>query len=77
MRQGVTSTVTVADLLRQGAEEIDASCLRCGENWRAPITILPSATTLAKIAELMVCPACGGREVEVAPAWPGDAPRAN
>lgn len=77
MRGAEPSAITVADLQNRGVEEIDASCLRCGENWQAPITVLPSATTLAKIAELMVCPACGGREVDVTPAWPGDAPKTN
>jgi Zn finger protein HypA/HybF involved in hydrogenase expression len=77
MRTVSLSAITVADLIMRGVEEIDASCLRCGENWRAPISILPSATSLAKIEELMVCPACGGRNVDVAPAWMGDAPRAD
>ncbi|MGO9390241.1 hypothetical protein [Rhodoblastus sp.] len=67
----------VADLLMHGVEKIEASCLRCGESWDAPITMLPSATTLAKIQELMICPACGGRNVGVTPVWPGDAPKTN
>jgi hypothetical protein len=45
--------------------------------WKAPITVLPSAATLAKIEELLICPTCGGREIDVTPAWPGDVPRAN
>jgi len=77
MRTVSLSAITVADLLMRGVEEIDASCLRCGESWRAPITMLPPATTLAKIEELMVCTACGSRNVDVAPAWPGDAPKTN
>jgi len=77
MRRVAPSTITVADLLMRGVDEMDASCLRCGENWQAPIGFLPPATTLAKISELMVCPACDGWEVEVAPAWPGDAPKIN
>ncbi len=71
------SAITVADLLMQGVEKIDASCFRCGESWRAPITLLPSATTLMKIQELMVCPACGGRLIDAVPRWPGDAPKTN
>lgn len=77
MRGAEPSAVTVADLLMRGVEGIDASCLRCGENWRAPITMLPPATSLAKIAELMVCPICGSGNVDVAPAWMGDGPKAN
>lgn len=75
MRRDELSGITVADLFGQGVEEIDASCLRCGESWQAPITMLPSATNLVKIQELMVCPACGGRDVDVAPAWVGEVPR--
>jgi hypothetical protein len=77
MRRVESSAITVADLLMQGVEKIEASCLWCGENWRAPITILPSPTTLAKIKKLMVCPACGGRLIDAAPAWPGDAAKTN
>jgi Zn finger protein HypA/HybF involved in hydrogenase expression len=77
MRRAEPSAIAVADLLMRGVEKIDASCLRCGENWQAPISILPPATTLAKIAELMVCPACGGREVDIAPAWMGEVPKTN
>jgi hypothetical protein len=77
MRRVEPSAITVADLFRLGAEEIDASCLRCGESWQAPITMVPSATTLAKIQKLMVCPTCGGRQIDAAPAWPGDATKPN
>jgi hypothetical protein len=77
MRQVETSAITVTDLFMRGVEEIDSSCLRCGENWRAPITMLPPATTLAKIEALMVCPACGCRNVDVAPAWPGEVQSTN
>ena len=77
MRKVEPSAVTVADLLMRAGEEIDASCSRCGENWQAPISILPPSTTLAKIAEVMVCPACGGREVDIAPAWMGEVPKTN
>jgi DNA-directed RNA polymerase subunit RPC12/RpoP len=62
------SAITIADLQGRGIDEIDAACLRCGENWLAPITILPPATTLPKIEALMVCPICGSRNVDVAPA---------
>jgi len=77
MRTVTPSAITVADLLRRGVDEIDASCSRCSENWQTPISILPPATTLAKIAEVMVCPACGGREVDIAPAWMGEVPKTN
>jgi Zn finger protein HypA/HybF involved in hydrogenase expression len=57
--------VTVADLTEQGVDAVDASCPRCSADWRPPITFLPPATTLATIEALMVCPACGGRDIEI------------
>jgi uncharacterized Zn finger protein (UPF0148 family) len=59
------SEVTVAELTAQGIEALEATCLRCGAEWQPPITFLPPATTLDKIAALMVCPTCGGRDVEI------------
>jgi Zn finger protein HypA/HybF involved in hydrogenase expression len=77
MRNIEPSAVTVADLIRRGADEVRASCQQCGDSWRAPITFLPSATTLEKIGQLMICPACGGRKIVAAAAWPGDIPKFN
>ena len=57
--------ITVAELTAQGVEAVDASCSRCGAEWRPPISFLPPATTHAKIATLMACPTCGGRDVEI------------
>ena len=59
--------VTVGDLAASGIDEVDAMCVRCGSVWRSPISFLPPATTLEKIAELMSCRACGGREIDVEP----------
>jgi hypothetical protein len=72
MRRVQPSAITVADLLMQGVEKIDASCLWCGESWDALITMLPSLTSLAKIKELMVWPAFGSRHIDAAPEWLGD-----
>ena len=61
-------TLTVAELLAAKIDEVDAMCLRCGRTWRAPISFLPATTSLEKIAELMSCPTCGGRKIDVGPA---------
>ena len=59
------SEVTVAELTAHGVETVEASCLRCGQGWWPPITFLPATTTIRKIAALMVCPTCAGRDVEI------------
>ena len=69
--------VTVAELAEHGVDSVDAICEKCGNSWRAPIHILPPATTLAKVAALMLCPNCGGRHVEVTPASPEEHPTAH
>jgi hypothetical protein len=56
---------TVAMLSERGVDAVDASCWQCGESWHAPISFLPTATTLGQIAALMACPTCGCRNVEV------------
>jgi len=68
MSHVIRSEVTVAEMAEHGIDSVDAFCEKCGSLWRAPIHILPPATTLAKIAALMVCPNCGGRHVDVVPA---------
>ncbi|MCW2282569.1 hypothetical protein M2323_000330 [Rhodoblastus acidophilus] len=55
---------TVAKMMGAGVESVKAFCLCCGHLWSAPITFLPSATTLSKVTALMACPACNGRRVE-------------
>jgi hypothetical protein len=77
MRNIDPSAITVSDLVKHGVEEVQASCQRCAESWHAPIIFLPSTTTLKKIGQLMFCRACGGPDVAVAPAWPGETPKAN
>lgn len=71
------SGITVDDLMMRGVEVVRASCQCCGESWTAPITFLPSATTLEKISQLMICPLCGGRDIVAQPVWLGEAPRVN
>lgn len=65
MRRRLHAEVTVADLVEEGADAIEASCWRCGEEWQAPIAFLPPATTLVRISEILICPTCGGRDVEL------------
>lgn len=65
------SAITVGEMKMHGVEKIWASCGHCGKRWQAPIDILPSATSLAKIAQLIICPTCGERGVKVSPATPG------
>jgi Zn finger protein HypA/HybF involved in hydrogenase expression len=68
MSHVIRSEVTVAELAEHGIDSVDAFCEKCGNSWRAPIYILPPATTLARVAALMACPNCGGRHVDVTPA---------
>ena len=63
---------TVADLATRGIDDVTAMCPRCGLRWRSLISFLPPMTTLRKIGELMSCPTCGGREIEVEPAEVGE-----
>ncbi len=68
MSDAVRSEVTVAELTAQGVDAVDACCVQCGNSWQAPISFLPKATTISKVEALMVCPACGGRDVKVSSA---------
>lgn len=56
---------TVGELTARGPDDVDAFCLGCGEAWKMPIGFLPAATTLEKIETLAICPACGGRNIEI------------
>jgi Zn finger protein HypA/HybF involved in hydrogenase expression len=67
MTRTVASELTVGDLLARGIEDVEALCVGCGSLWRSPITVLPPATSLTKTAALMICPTCGGRDIEVDP----------
>ena len=64
------SSVTVADALAWNMDAIEASCDFCGNVWRAPIDFLPRAISVQSVAELMVCPLCGGRGVKITSPWP-------
>ena len=70
MADPAETLVTVADMLAHGADAVSASCWRCNRIWRAPITMVPPVTTLAKIQALMQCQSCGSDRVRVEPAWP-------
>lgn len=63
------TSLTVSDLVSNGAESVQATCGYCGHAWSAPITFLPEAVTVAKIATLLVCPTCDHRDVDVEPDW--------
>ena len=66
--------LSVADMLANGADTVAGACESCGHLWRAPITFLPSATTLAKLRTLMQCPRCESADVEIMPRWPDAEP---
>jgi hypothetical protein len=57
----------VADLLDKGIEGVRAFCPSCGHIWQSPITFLPPLTTMQKVAELMACPICDRRDIEIGP----------
>jgi Zn finger protein HypA/HybF involved in hydrogenase expression len=65
MSRSRIAEVTVADLIARGVDTVEASCVKCGDQWLSPITFLPPATTITKVAALMLCPICGGRDIEV------------
>ena len=69
MRGNDVPSLTVAEMSAQGVQNVRAFCPACGHLWNAPIDFLPPTTTVAKISELLMCPACGGRDVEAEPAW--------
>jgi hypothetical protein len=58
---------TVAELTAADIDRVDAFCAGCGHMWAAPIDFLPPATDLRKVAALIICPICRGRDIEVDP----------
>ena len=62
----------VSDMLMEGVCEVIATCPECGKSWTAPIAFLPPATSMSKIAELIVCPLCGSLDVHVEPVLQGE-----
>lgn len=67
MSRPEATEMTVGDLVKRGVEDVEAFCVDCGELWRTPISFLRPATGLRKMAALMLCPSCRGREIEVSP----------
>lgn len=64
MRRPAGVELTVGDLMARGVEDVDAFCPSCGNMWTTAITFLPAATTLPKVAALMICPTFEGRGIE-------------
>ena len=75
MAESFESLITVEDMLAEGVDAVSASCWRCNRIWRAPITMLPPETTLAKLQRVMRCQDCGNERVHVEPAWPEGGPK--
>ncbi len=57
--------ITVGEMQALGVDSVEAHCCVCGNRWPVPIDFLPAATTLSKVAELIVCPTCGSSGVKV------------
>ena len=68
MDRAVYAKLTLADLALLVIDAIEASCHSCGANWRAPYNFLPLSARLATMEDLLICPVCGGRDLNVAPA---------
>ena len=68
MDRAAYAKITLADLALLVIDAIEASCHSCGANWRAPYNFLPLSTRLETMEELLICPVCGGRKLNVAPA---------
>ncbi|WP_374544453.1 hypothetical protein [Rhodoblastus sp.] len=68
MDRAAYAKITLADLALLVIDAIEASCHSCGANWRAPYNFLPLSTRLETMEDLLICPVCGGRELNVAPA---------
>ncbi len=77
MRNIDPNALTVEDLLALGADAMEAACGGCGKTWRAPISFLPAGTTARTLAALMICPSCGGRDIDAHPAWSDQPPQLN
>jgi hypothetical protein len=59
--------ITVGELQMHGVKQVLAACGLCDKRWFVPIDFLPTGTNLMKIAELLICPACGGRSIKASP----------
>lgn len=63
------ASVTIADMLANGADEVRAICPTCESSWTAPVSFLPPATNLAQVRDLLICPRCASIDIGVEP-WP-------
>jgi hypothetical protein len=63
--------ITVGEMKMHGVAKVWALCDSCGNGWQVPIDFLPPATNLRKIAELLICPVCGDKDVKASPTLPG------
>jgi len=58
-------TLAELDVLVIGAVEV--TCRNCGVIWLATYDFLPFSTSLTTLANLFICPSCGGRELLLTP----------
>jgi Zn finger protein HypA/HybF involved in hydrogenase expression len=73
MNSAIYAKITLGELAKLVIETVEASCQCCGASWRTAYDFLPPSTPLVAMAGLLICPACGGRELAVAPARGGEA----
>jgi len=69
-KSDVALDLTVKDLTAHGVATVKAHCNFCGKSWRAPIGVMPDATTLRKIRALLACPTCERVDIDIEPDWP-------
>jgi DNA-directed RNA polymerase subunit RPC12/RpoP len=65
--------ITVGEMKAHGVQKVWAACELCGKRWLVPVEFLPASTSLATIAELIICPNCGDRSLMASPASLGRA----
>lgn len=70
MTDSYPPSTSVAEMLADGIEDIEATCGYCGHAWRAPIGFLPDQTPLAKISQLLACPRCYRADIDVELGFP-------
>lgn len=68
MTGAIYAKITLGELATLVIECVEASCQCCGASWRTAYDFLPPSTLLVAMAGLLICPACGGRDLAVAPA---------